>query len=247
MTRPNRALPPLLFLALWGCSAPDVATLPDPRRAPDEAGPRPPPGQPGPPPSASSAAAPARPPKLPPKPPPKPALQATDEGDMPEPPFTAWTAAAPLTLVGPGGREAVTLNHTGVRVEVLQILSSRTRVRCIGCTGDAKDVEAWVQPGRLRAAGAPGDQRDPLATVLRMRARWAAGDDLPEGASRAGMCRLADSGFTWTGEAASWQTGGGTLRLVWTGGEWRQDRLTAPTEETAWSCRTSGVARRPPR
>jgi hypothetical protein len=229
-----------LITLAWACSAPDPAD-----RAPPA--PQPPPADPLAP-AAAPVAAPAppavAPPAAPAPPPPavQPRVDPTPDDQLPEPPFTAYTAMAPLSPVGPGGAPAVHLKRLGVRVEVLQVLDHRTRVRCAGCGPEAADREVWIQAGRLRALRSPGAQADPLAAALRLRARWAAGDGLPDGLSARQACRLIDHGFTWTGDEARWELDGGLLRLRWDGERWAVAEATPPGVDPDWRCATA----RPP-
>ncbi len=134
------------------------------------------------------------------------------------------------------------LQRVGVRVEVVQVLSSRTRFTCAGCMGDDVGKEAWIQPGRLRIAGAHGEVTDPLSVALRLRARWAGGTGLPDGMTSAMGCLLIDHGFTLAPSdppRATWSAAGGELVMEWQDGRWQQVALTPTTEVVAWSCRTT--------
>ncbi len=247
-----RRLLPLLAVA---CSAPEIADLPpnvtpppgaeappaerpQPTKSPAELSGRAPaapspPSQPVPPPSR-----PPPPPK--PKTPPK-SLVPTPEATLSAPPYTAWTTHAPLTPVGPGGVAVAHIAKLGVRIDVVQVLDHRTRFRCTGCTGDAAGAEAWLQPERFRAAGVGGTPEDPLVVALQIRARWAGGRDLPEGASPGQMCALVDSGFLWeTPEKAVWEADGGQLVLTWADGRWSIESVTAPRASA--DCRTQRTA-----
>jgi len=224
-----RLLPAIFALSCW---APEVA------EPPSEDAPTPPPeapvttpGKPAPPEPISHP-----PPPLPPRAPP-PKLSSTPESELSEPPFTAWTTHAPLTPVGPGGVAVAHIKKLGVRIEVVQVLEHRTRFTCAGCTGAEHGVEAWLQPGRLRASGAPGTPDDPLVAALQLRARWAGGNKLPEGASREQMCALVDAGFTWTGSTtATWSLDSGKLVLTWNDGRWSIAEATPP--QSGSDCRT---------
>ena len=77
-------------------------------------------------------------------------------GDLPSPPFAAQTVSAPLTLVGPGGVTVAQLAQAELSVEVLQVLEHRVRVRCTGCTGEARDAEGWLQREAIRPAPGSG-------------------------------------------------------------------------------------------
>jgi hypothetical protein len=171
---------------------------------------------------------------------PSPAVVPTPAARMPGAPFTAWTTTAPLTLVAPGGRPVATLRRLGVRVEVEQVLESRLRVRCTGCTGDAQDAEGWLQPGNLRAARTGGQDHDPLIGGLKRRAGWAGRRDLPPDAEPAALCALVDHGFTLDGAVATWEHAGGRLVLSWDDGAWSQTTLAAPTLEGGWPCQARG-------
>lgn len=228
----------LLLGLLWSCSAPDIEDMPGhgvpappPEPDPLPAAPAPPP-----PPEPQRPAPQAAPPAL------QPSLEATPETTVGTPPYTAWTAQAPLSPVGPGGRPVLRLRRVGVRVEVAQVLDERTRFTCTGCAGAEADTEAWVQPGRLRIAGAHGDRTDPLAVALRLRAQWAGGSGLPEGMSRAMGCLLVDRGFTLhEGQPprAVWEAEGGRLVLEWREESWTVAEVQPPARELPWSCRTT--------
>lgn len=236
----------LLALALVaGCSAPTTAPPgrggPAPSPAPEPAAPavqhRPPPPEPTRPPPAPAPAGPT------------PEVLPTPTADLAGPPFTAWTTTAPLTIVAPGGTPVTTLKRLGVRVEVLQVLDARVRVRCTGCAGDLRDAEGWLQPERIRAARTAGRSHDPLTEALKRRARWASGSDLPGGAAPASLCALVDQGFTLQGDTATWSADGGRLVLQWDGAAWSLDAATAPTGGPPWPCQANPGSRpsAPPR
>jgi len=91
--------------------------------------------------------------------PPDPAGAVADGApslDLPDPPFTAWTRTAPLTLVGPGGAGVAQLSQPGVELEVLQVLPVRVRVRCTGCAPPDDGVEGWLQAGAITTERPPG-------------------------------------------------------------------------------------------
>ena len=139
--------------------------------------------------------------------------------------------------MGPGGTAVAHIQRLGVRIDVLQVLEHRTRFRCAGCSGATEGVEAWLQPGRLRAAGTGGSPEDPLVVALQIRARWAGGADLPEGATPGQMCALVDAGFTMPEPgAAVWETAGGRLELTWSDGRW--SIATASPPRVSADCRT---------
>ena len=97
------------------------------------------------------------------------------EGHKGPTPFSAWTAAIPLTLVAPGGANLAIIDKLGVRVEVQQIRTGRVLVRCTGCAGDAHNAEGWMPRGVLWTE-LPADQHhiteatDPLTVALAARA-----------------------------------------------------------------------------
>ncbi len=246
-------------LLLAACSAPEIAPLPRAR----------PPGSPplnAPPsrPLSGAASAPgagvsggsapggapsATPVSPPPAGPPPATIEVTptDLDDLADVvPFTAWTADAPLTLVGPGGVTFAELRKVGIRVEVVQVLEHRVRVRCTACA--ERDVEGWLPRGHLRAPGAPGALRDPLAVALRWRARWASGGELPDGARHTDMCALIDHGFEIEDDGgatvARWSLGEGVVDLRLQDGDWLLGEVTG-AELEGWRCRTSGMGYRP--
>lgn len=166
------------------------------------------------------------------------AIPAPD--DAPSPPVlaggatSAWTRAAPLTLVRPGGAPAVTLDRYGVRVTVLQVQAHRVRVRCPGCDPGLRAEDLWLQAGQLSAG--PAEGADPLSAGLRLRARWAAGEG-PGGAGAAdALCALLDAGFTWSTDEARFAWGGGSLLLGFDGAAWQVAELTAPAEAPSEGC-----------
>ncbi len=235
--RPPLACTAVLFLV--SCWAPDIADLP--------ASPTAPPPVPAPQPvAAPEAPAPVHSAPAPQPPPPRQptaALTATPESELGSPPYTAWTAHAPLTPVGPGGQPVTHIARYGVRIEVLQVLDHRTRFRCDGCMGDDNGKEAWLQTGRLRAAGAPGMPEDPLVAALQLRARWASGADHPAPAPASAWCGLIDAGFVWSDPThVRFEHGGGRLDLAWTDGRWRVADVVAPGG--AGECRTQRAAPR---
>jgi hypothetical protein len=191
---------------------------------------------------AAPPASPAPPPEAAPPPPPEPtriapAVQPTATDKLPAAPFTAWTTTAPLTLVAPGGRSVAAVASLGVRVEVLQVLDARLRVRCVGCPPETVDTEGWVQPGHLRAARRPGASHDPITGALKRRAQWAQGAGLPTGASPGAGCALVDRGFTLDGDTATWEQEGGRLALTWDGTRWLEGETTIPATPEGWPCR----------
>ncbi len=158
------------------------------------------------------------------------------------PPFSAWTTATPLTLVAPGGANLGVLDRVGIRVQVLQVRAGRIHVACTGCTGAAKDARGylprevlWLSPDA--GATAPDSADDPLTLLLAHRARWAAGQDLPEGTTPGAMCWLVDQGIGIDGSKASAESGGGGLLLQRIGAAWRLTEVHAPTSvPEGWAC-----------
>ncbi len=254
-----------LGLCLWSaaCSAPEIADLPPPEpsgpaaEALPAATPAPPPSAPSaPPPEPStggepippgeaSGQGPADPSAVGAPPRSSPKVEATPTAELPAPPFTAWTTEVPLTLVGPGGTNLAVLAYEGVRVDVVQVLEARMRVRCAGCTGAAEGAEGWLPLGTVRAAGHPGGSEDPLVAILRFRAGWAGGKNVPEGTNSFALCALVDRGFTWSGDTATWVDGPSRVELRYDGRAWGLAALTPPPTDTVHTCRTEGVGRRP--
>jgi hypothetical protein len=168
---------------------------------------------------------------------PPPAEVAAPRGaDLPSatPGALAWTRSAPLTLVGPGGEPAVTLDRIGVLVQVQQVQAHRVRVRCLGCPPPGPTGDLWLQAGQL--AGGPGADEEALTAALRLRAQWAAGTDLPPGADRDAHCALLDAGFTWNADEARFAWGGGALLLALSSGAWTTTELAPPTAPAPWPC-----------
>ncbi len=222
---------------LLACSAPDG--LP-----PQERGPEPAPEAPAlPPPPAGPLPAEPAPAPLPARPTgPSPSLQPTAANALPEAPFTAWTARAPLTLVAPGGASLGRIEALGVRVDVVQALDARLRVVCVGCRGPLRDVEGWLPQGTVRAAGDPGGSEDPLVAGLRTRASLAG-----KGVDADAFCGLLDQGFAWSGAQATWSADGGLLRLTYDGQRWVEEARAAPVADPRpRSCQSAGLRGRPP-
>ena len=156
-----------------------------------------------------------------------------------DPPFSAWTAATPLTLVAPGGANLAIIEKLGVRVEVQQIREGRILVRCTGCSGDSKDAEGWMPRGVLWASlpeGQTPTATDPLTVALSLRAQWASGQNLPANATPDQMCGLIDQGFTAEASQAISEHSGGRIRLQRLGADWTVSEAVAPTSTIAGSC-----------
>lgn len=159
-------------------------------------------------------------------------------------PFSAWTSAAPLTLVGPGGSNVTIMERFGMRVEVLQIRSGRVRVRCTSCSPPNQNAEGWlprdvlwVLPAQMPASSPIA--KDPLTVLLGLRYRWSAGHDLPPEATPNTMCWLADQGVAVDAGAAVMRAGGGEIFLQRKGADWALSHATAPTETPGWGCDTT--------
>ena len=156
-------------------------------------------------------------------------------------PFSAWTAATPLTLVAPGGANLAIIDKLGVRVEVQQVREGRILVKCVGCAGAARDAEGWMPRGVLWTAleaeptRTPGGT-DPLTTALQARAQWAQGVNLPPGATADGMCMLVDQGFAAEASQATSERSGGRVRLSRVGATWSVAEATAPKHPPEGTC-----------
>ena len=156
-------------------------------------------------------------------------------------PFSAWTAATPLTLVAPGGSNLAIIDKLGVRVEVQQIRAGRILVRCTGCSGNARNAEGWMPRGVLWGTLPPEqhdirEAKDPLTVVLAARARWAQGKDLPDNASADTMCAMVDQGLSAEASQAIVEVGGGRLRLVRSGANWSVADIEVPNQPVPGSC-----------
>jgi len=158
-----------------------------------------------------------------------------------DPPFPAWTAATPLTLVAPGGANLAIIENLGVRVEVQQIRTGRILVRCTGCTGEAKNAEGWMPRGVLWAS-LPDNQvpiesaTDPLTVALSARTQWSKGLNLPDNATSDTMCALVDQGFSAEASQAISEKNGGRIRLARVGADWSVAEATAPTSPIDGTC-----------
>ena len=80
-------------------------------------------------------------------------------------PASAWTAAVPLTLVAPGGKNLVVLDKLGVRVEVTQIRQGRILVQCTGCEGTIGDISGCSQANRAEVAIQNFDPRNDVIII----------------------------------------------------------------------------------
>lgn len=244
----------LLLQTLLACWAPTVAPVggeaPDPAPEPAE----PEGSQGGPAEGAPAHEAPEAPGPSPaavaPQPTEPPPVWASSE--LPEAPFTAWTARAPLTLVGPGGVTVTVLRRLGVRVEVLQVLDGRMRVRCEGCEGGAAGTgpEGWLPLDAVRAADDHGVPDDALSTLLRQRAAWTGGRGLPAGAAPSALCELVDRGFLPIPGGRVQErldldaTEQGRVTLTWSTGGWEVAEITGDLGDRGWSCRTTRPSQR---
>ncbi len=156
-------------------------------------------------------------------------------------PFSAWTAATPLTLVAPGGANIAIIEKLGVRVEVQQIREGRVLIRCTGCIGTAKNAEGWMPRGVLWTALETVPARapsatDPLTTALYARHQWSQGLNLPEGATADAMCALVDQGFAAEASQAISETAGGRVRLSRVGAKWSVAEAKAPETPPEGTC-----------
>lgn len=166
----------------------------------------------------------------------------------PTPPFAAWTARAPASIVGPGGTPLALLERQGVRVEVVQVLPVRARLRCAGCEGEAAGLEGWLQADALWWPGAaPLPLQAPLRRALELRAAWAAGQALPEGAGPEvdadALCALVDAGFR--GSPPVWERGSARLSLAMADGHWLPARLEGSPPPAPGACAAAAPAAAP--
>jgi len=161
---------------------------------------------------------------------------AADTQGFPAPPFTAWTAAAPTTIVGPGGTPLRLLERGGVRVEVLQVLPERVRVSCTGCA--EAPVQGWLQSGAIwwPSAPVPVALDHPLRRALELRQAWAEGSLAPpEGVTADALCALVDGG--WQGaDPPTWQQGEARLLLRFADGRWLPPELHGAPAPAPGAC-----------
>ncbi|MDG1483006.1 MAG: hypothetical protein P8R54_25670 [Myxococcota bacterium] len=167
-------------------------------------------------------------------------LPPVDRADLVHlaPPYSGWTISAPLALTGPGGATLTTLDRAGVRVEVIGKRDDRINIQCSGCTGEWRDAGGWVPAEVVYPAGHPAPSDLPLAPALSLRAGWARGENLPEGADRGAMCRLIDLGYITEDEQSTWSQDGGQLVVARADENWEVTALSAPSE-SSWRCRVT--------
>ena len=156
-------------------------------------------------------------------------------------PVSAWTAAVPLTLVAPGGKNLAILDKLGVRVEVTQVRQGRILVQCTGCEGTSKGAEGWMPKGVLWAALAgPEDAtptaKDPLTLALNLRAQWMRGVGVPDGTTADKLCAVADHGWTVTANQAVAAHSGGEIKLQRRGADWTLTSISPPTTSLSGVC-----------
>ncbi len=156
-------------------------------------------------------------------------------------PVSAWTAAVPLTLVAPGGKNLAVLDKLGVRVEVLQVRQGRILVNCTGCEATSGGAEGWMPKGVLWGAlPAPEtkspSEKDPLSLALGLRSQWMSGLGLPEGVSGDTLCAIADQGWTVTTNQAVASHAGGEIKLQRRGSEWTLTSISPPPTPIEGSC-----------
>lgn len=156
-------------------------------------------------------------------------------------PFSAWTAATPLTLVAPGDTNMAVLDNLGVRVEVDQVRVGRILVRCSGCTGESKNAEGWMPRGVLWVQTPASETesenaKDPLTLALRLRAQWTIQKNLPPNTNADTLCAIVDQGFKVDASQAIATLGGGKVVLKRIGANWTLDAIVAPTEVVSGSC-----------
>lgn len=156
-------------------------------------------------------------------------------------PATAWTAAVPLTLVAPGGKNLAVLDKLGVRVEVLQVRQGRILVNCTGCADSSTGAEGWMPKGVLWSSfpapsTADPSAKDPLSLALGLRAQWGSGVGIPEGMSGDTLCAIADQGWTVTPNQAVASHGGGEIKLQRRGSSWALAGISPPPSPISGSC-----------
>ena len=156
-------------------------------------------------------------------------------------PVSAWTAAVPLTLVAPGGKNLAVLDKLGVRVEVLQVREGRILVRCTGCEDSSRGAEGWMPKGVLWGALPAADTRnpsekDPLSLALGLRSQWAAGLGVPDGMTGDALCVIADQGWTVTANQAVASHAGAEIKLQRRGSEWTLTSISSPSSPISGTC-----------
>ena len=81
---------------------------------------------------------------------------------------------------------------------------------------------------------------DPLSAALTTRARWAAGQDLPDEGAQIALCRLLDQGYTLSadGQTARWTTeDGGIATATRASDGWRfGEEVVVPSGNAPWPC-----------
>lgn len=220
---------------------PEADRPPTPEEAAAAAQPEPPPSE------ADIVAAQDRPPAEPAPAPLPPSDEAvTDAASWAEgaatPPYSGWTRAAGLTLLGLGGDALVTLQAAGVRVEVLSQDGDRLNVQCIGCPAPWANAGGWLPAEAVQPMLRAVDPDSPLAALVSDRVAWGrSAGSVPQGLSRHALCRLADQGYTQQGDTATWAgeaDGGPVLTATRTNdGGWALDTSRGPTAGTgAWRC-----------
>ena len=156
-------------------------------------------------------------------------------------PVSAWTAAVPLTLVAPGGKNLAVLDKLGVRVEVLQVRQGRILVNCTGCEPATRGAEGWMPKGVLWSAlPAPKttspSEKDPLSLALGLRSQWMTGVGLPEGATADVLCAIADQGWAITTNQAVASQADGEIKLQRRGSTWTLTSISLPSASVDGGC-----------
>lgn len=155
-----------------------------------------------------------------------------------QPPYSAWTRAAGVTLRGMGGDALLTLERAGVRVEVLGERGGELSVQCIGCPTPWRNAGGLLPADALQPMMRAVPEDSPMAALLPERVAWARSQEgVPAGLDRDALCRISDGGYTISGGVATWEGDGGRIAAKKRGGAWVLDLKGAPTAASGtWRC-----------
>ena len=155
-----------------------------------------------------------------------------------KPPYTAWTMATDVSILGPNGGSIFNISKRGTRLEVHKIVPQYAQVLCSGCAPPRQNQAGWVNIENISMEWDMPEE-DPLLTMLSLRSKWLKNDDTPkELQNRRSICMIFDNGYEETKSGLLWSIQGGSILLTKAGDQWTVSEITSPTTEPApsWRC-----------
>ena len=160
------------------------------------------------------------------------------ENEERKPPYTAWTLAENMDVIGPNGAVILTLENKGVRVDVLSVSGQYAQIQCSGCQQPYQNHAGWVLLAYIACAwDMPSESA--LNAMTEMRQKWIKGQDLPaEFTHKRDLCMLVDVGFKEEDDKAVWSIEGGLIELKKEDETWKLVQAKPPTvkAKSTWRC-----------